>query len=428
MNTEDEKWLKSLRDSLDEYAEPLPEGFWDELQEDLPRPKIVPIWKRWIPVAAAAVLVLSVSSLVLWKSNSSFFQSPDIQQANRMAEQVVESNVVRPVHLAVIPDEDSDADKKENTQPIQRLKNRQVAVAYEEKQDVSLDDKAVARVLLVDSVAEETEKSSEEPAMLATAKRSREVERRIWEQNAKEAGLIKHAKNRKVQIGILSGGMPYSSNKEFGGMTRFTSRYSVAKGTASVMDGSSKQVACNQVLFNNQHARAKTQVKHRFPITVGASVKWYLTDDWAVESGLCYTYLQSDLHSGSQLYLEDRQKLHYLGIPLKVHRTIWSGSRFSVYASAGGMLEKCVSGTLESAYVTGTGATETESVSLHIRPLQCSVMASLGTQFNFTRWLSLFVEPGMAYFFDDGSKVETIRKEHRFNFDLHFGIRFDISK
>jgi len=43
---------------------------------------------------------------------------------------------------------------------------------------------------------------------------------------------------------------------------------------------------------------------------------------------------------------------------------------------------------------------------------------------NFTKHLGLYAEPGIAYYFDDGSQIETIRKEHPFNFNLQFGLRF----
>ena len=35
----------------------------------------------------------------------------------------------------------------------------------------------------------------------------------------------------------------------------------------------------------------------------------------------------------------------------------------------------------------------------------------------------IYVEPGVAYFFDDGSDVQTIRKENPFNFNIQAGIR-----
>lgn len=136
--------------------------------------------------------------------------------------------------------------------------------------------------------------------------------------------------------------------------------------------------------------------------------------------------LSSDLHSGSNSYLEEEQKLHYVGIPLKVHRSIWDSRWLSFYASAGGMVEKCVSGGVDVVYVNGTSNRNMEHNSLDVDPLQWSVSAAAGVQVNFTKNIGLYAEPGIAYYFDDGSEVETIRKEHPFNFNLQVGLRFSI--
>lgn len=67
-----------------------------------------------------------------------------------------------------------------------------------------------------------------------------------------------------------------------------------------------------------------------------------------------------------------------------------------------------------------------EHNSLDVDPLQWSVSAAAGVQVNFTKNIGLYAEPGVAYYFDDGSEVETIRKEHPFNFNLQVGLRFSI--
>ena len=64
------------------------------------------------------------------------------------------------------------------------------------------------------------------------------------------------------------------------------------------------------------------------PVTVGLSIKWNITREWALETGMNYTMLSSELHSGSGSYIEEQQKLHYIGIPLKVHRSIWNNRWF----------------------------------------------------------------------------------------------------
>ena len=122
-----------------------------------------------------------------------------------------------------------------------------------------------------------------------------------------------------------------------------------------------------------------------------------------------YTLLSSDAKFADSDQ-KTKQKLHYLGIPLKANWNFLDKKLFTLYVSGGGMIEKCVYGKL---------GTEKETV----KPLQFSVSGAVGAQFNATKRVGIYVEPGVAYFFDDGSDVQTIRKENPFNFNIQAGIR-----
>ena len=65
---------------------------------------------------------------------------------------------------------------------------------------------------------------------------------------------------------------------------------------------------------------------------------------------------------------------------------------------------------------------------LDIKPLQFSVLASVGLQANFNKLLSLYLEPGMIYYFDDKTEILTIRKDKPFNFNLQLGLRFNLNQ
>mgnify|MGYP000010645216 FL=1 len=63
-----------------------------------------------------------------------------------------------------------------------------------------------------------------------------------------------------------------------------------------------------------------------------------------------------------------------------------------------------------------------------VKPLQWSLSAAAGAQFKITEKLGIYAEPGVVYYFDDGSNVNTIRKEHPFNFNIQLGVRFTLPK
>lgn len=175
------------------------------------------------------------------------------------------------------------------------------------------------------------------------------------------------------------------------------------------------------VQFNNlsEGQNAQSDIKYRMPVTFGASLRFDLSDDWAVETGVTYTQLSSETRSGTQKNNYGwEEKLHYVGIPLKVNRNIWSNKRFEVYASAGGAVEKCVSGKrsiIGSVSTSNAGKDEQFSggeEDVKVKPLQWSLSAAAGAQFKITEKLGIYAEPGVVYYFDDGSNVNTIRKEH----------------
>ena len=180
------------------------------------------------------------------------------------------------------------------------------------------------------------------------------------------------------------------------------------------------------------HARSASKInsldyqalekKHRIPLVVGVSLRWALNEKWALESGLTYTMLSTDLSLGNQ---SGEQKLHYVGIPLKVSREVWSDKRWHVYAMAGGAVEKCVYGSLK---MNDKWNMSDVNQRLEVDELQWSIQASVGAQYRLAERVGVYVEPGVAYYFDDGSKIETIRKDKPLNFNLQVGLRFTLKK
>lgn len=192
---------------------------------------------------------------------------------------------------------------------------------------------------------------------------------------------------------------------------------------ASNFQSKGEYSAFEQVAISNYGVPTQTKIKHKFPVSAGLSVKKQLTDKLALESGLVYTLLSSDLYAGEEAHYTQEQRLHYLGIPLKINYSFWKRDRLSCYISGGGMVEFCLDGSLRSNYFPINDENLNSRTELDINKPQFSVMSSIGMQFDIVRPLSLYAEPGFSYYFDDKSEVETIRKEHRFNISLQFGLR-----
>ena len=70
-------------------------------------------------------------------------------------------------------------------------------------------------------------------------------------------------------------------------------------------------------MLQNINSQPKTDIKHHFPVSVGITVQKELNNRLALETGLVYTYLSSDLTAGGAAYYTQNQQLHYLGITVK---------------------------------------------------------------------------------------------------------------
>ena len=438
MNEMKDKWINDIRSRMDNYSEPLPVGLWEKIESEIstPAPKVIPMWRKWTSVAAAAALVLAISSVSVWYwSTDSELKEVNsaLTDNNEIRQEYKSDNVIQEVQTVESSDKQLQAE----------------AVNYSSKTIVNLasgnnaDSLNVARIALseniqtVDTESTDSELKKEVDAEDEASikenrmKRMRE-DRETVRRNASYLAMSdsKRSKGSGVQLGVMTGNIPYSSSNSFSGMSRLAIPTKSVSQVNDVVVGevSDATASYSQMLFNNMGRQTYTDIKHHMPVTVGASVKWNMNEDWALESGLNYTYLYSELRSGAKSYIEDKQKLHYVGIPLKVQRSVWSNSIFSFYASAGGMMEKCVSGSVETVCVDDNNRKSFGNEKLDVKPLQFSVLASVGLQANFNKLLSLYLEPGMIYYFDDNTDIITIRKDKPFNFNLQLGLRFNLNK
>ena len=438
MNEMKDKWINDIRSRMDNYSEPLPVGLWEKIESEIstPAPKVIPMWRKWTSVAAAAALVLAISSVSVWYwSTDSELKEVNsaLTDNNEIRQEYKSDNVIQEVQTVESSDKQLQAE----------------AVNYSSKTIVNLasgnnaDSLNVARIALseniqtVDTESTDSELKKEVDAEDEASikenrmKRMRE-DRETVRRNASYLAMSdsKRSKGGGVQLGVMTGNIPYSSSNSFSGMSRLAIPTKSVSQVNDVVVGevSDATASYSQMLFNNMGRQTYTDIKHHMPVTVGASVKWNLNEHWALESGLNYTYLYSELRSGAKSYIEDKQKLHYVGIPLKVQRSVWSNSIFSFYASAGGMMEKCVSGSVETVCVDDNNRKSFGNEKLDVKPLQFSVLASVGLQANFNKLLSLYLEPGMIYYFDDNTDIITIRKDKPFNFNLQLGLRFNLNK
>ena len=187
--------------------------------------------------------------------------------------------------------------------------------------------------------------------------------------------------------------------------------------TRSLMD-----IAANNAQING--GRMEAHYEHQLPISIQLTLSRQLSRQLSVETGLSYTLLQSTNTTGSSTaYIQERQRLQYLGIPIRMGWQWYSKSSLSLYTSAGVMLEMPVHSTLNVNHVVNGTNTYHKQEKLSV-PLQWSTSVGVGIQYDITPHIGFFVEPSLQYFFNDGSSIKSYRTEHRFSISLPLGIRF----
>ena len=174
-------------------------------------------------------------------------------------------------------------------------------------------------------------------------------------------------------------------------------------------------LASYKAIQRNQQVKAK----HHAPVSVGLQVAFGIAPRLSLSTGLVYTRTSSDFYPyapGSSYNVH--QVLHYVGIPVGLNYEFWQSGGFHAYVMAGAEADYNVKNDTEEEGVKKENAKRDR--------VQFSGKASLGAQYDITPKVGLYIEPGAKYYFDNGSHVENTFKDKKLNFNLQFGLRFNL--
>ena len=181
------------------------------------------------------------------------------------------------------------------------------------------------------------------------------------------------------------------------------------------------------VLLKNNYQEVSTTSRHYLPVNVGFSLGWEFAPGFSLSAGVDYTCLISDLSSGTDATrYETRQTLHYLGIPVTLEWSFVQRPRLRAYLYAGGQARKAVYGTSSTRYVIDSAPWEPVIEKIGETPLQWSAGAGAGVEYMLGDKVGLYAEPGLNYYFDNGSPVENVFKSRPMNFNLTLGLRLKL--
>lgn len=428
-------WQKDIHDRLGSYEKDAPEGLWEGISRRMPKlndggmltdkPQRTAKFRMWrmAGVAAAASVALVIGYSFLGNDTKDNINIPT-------------NTTKHPNMLA------------SNKKP---LGNEPTGVCAEQATH-SADD-------LLSEQPKLAKASTEQPTLAnaSTETNVKEISSKkenSKEENSKEDNKQTEAKPAKREDSYVLPHNPDNNLLAFNDMTErrgdedASSRWSVSTGAMGGLGASSTTTAYGDYLVLscpgvmdakdspmldmntvNRDVEQKTEYDHHLPIRIGLSVAYALTDRLSISSGLTYTRLSSDIKDASResKYIGE-QRLHYVGIPLNVSYKVASFRWLGLYGTAGVLAEKCVSGTTDEGYVENNTMKYTNTQDISSKPLQMSVNAGVGIQFDFIDNVGIYAEPGLSYYFDDGSALQTIYKEKPLNFNLNVGVRFKLGK
>lgn len=423
-------WQKDIHDRLGSYEKDAPEGLWEGISRKLPKlndggmlthkPQRTAKFRMWrmAGVAAAASVALVIGYSFLGNS----------------AKDNINIATNTPKHPNMLAS---------SQKPIG---NEPTGVCAEQATH-SADDLLSEQPKLASA-------STEQPTLAKASTETDVKEIGSKEENSKEENKQTETKTAKREDSYVLPQNPDNNLLAFNDMTErrgdedAPSRWSVSTGAMGGLGASGTTIAYGDHLVLsspgvadtkdspmldmntiNRDIETKTEYDHHLPIRIGLSVAYALTDRLSISSGLTYTRLSSDIKDASResKYIGE-QRLHYVGIPVNVSYKVASSRWISLYGTAGVLAEKCVSGTTDEGDVENNTMKYTNTQDISSKPLQMSVNAGVGIQFDFIDNVGIYAEPGLSYYFDDGSALQTIYKEKPLNFNLNVGVRFKLSK
>lgn len=407
-------WTEQLRQRLNDAEVPAPENLWDSIsqqldtqgqqqdtqgqQQDAEDAQVAkkPHRVALLPWAAAASVVLIAGVGMWWQLRSN---TPDIAMLEPTPHPItLTDNKAENTKASAVNTKASAANSHISTTSTHAMlayKDNALAPTASNKEEV------MALTMAEQEVQSEpiAEVSTTTSTSTATATQTQAAH------TAYHLSRTQHqASNTRWQVGVGTAG----------NMNRYKSSGPIYVNSLSAVN---TEYADNEMFRVSPYEQDTKDITHHdMPISIGFTASYSVTPRIALASGLVYTLATSSFQHGASMPKET-QTLHYVGIPLNLSYTVWGNSWLRTYIMAGAQADMNVKATLKA---------DGHKSNIDNDRAQFSVTGGAGVQLNVAQQLGVYVEPGVRYYFDNGSAVQTIFKEHPTNFSLQVGLRWNI--
>lgn len=410
-------WTSKLQDQLAGYQESVSHDLWAGIEQSLAHSETgkkarIVYFKRW-SAAAAAVALLGIGGSYV------YLHQEDVEKGNlQLASHAVSpSHAVSASHV-VSADLQSAASKRKMGNALVEESENEISLLAENSdpaepvsEDKATDSSTDHKTLTRSSDHKVLTRSTDHHAA-AYASQSYH-----FEKNEEVSGwsMQLYAENLTPSLGGVNSDASGGYNDFSYGTMAEPMPGVIPDPTAGGIYGEEYLLASYKAIQRKQQVNAK----HHAPVSVGLQVAFGIAPRLSLSTGLVYTRTSSDFYpyAPSSSY-NVHQVLHYVGIPVGLNYEFWQSGGFHAYVMAGAEADYNVKNDTEEEGVKKEDAKRDR--------VQFSGKASLGAQYDITPKVGLYIEPGAKYYFDNGSHVENTFKDKKLNFNLQFGLRFNL--
>ena len=359
----DERWIQQIREKVADYKRPAPEVSWEALDRALDAGMTRKVRLLWLRRMAAAAVFLLIAGGAYW----GFLKNHgDWHNDSSVAK-------IR-VPVPVIPNESS--------LTLEGLKpgiSEEPVCVRRDSSFVATKEPSLTLAISPDTAISATPEETVPPS--TTEEKAKPIDNIPSVIYPSDLHQRKHIDKRLTAKVYMSSTMANNRHTQLNKYSSFDHRPVVSDDT------------------NSYH------VHHRQPVRFGLSLRYRLDSRWSIESGLTYTYLSSDISiTMDSVTTMTEQRLYYIGLPLNISYELWKSRAFGLYVTTGGTIEK----------------------RLDASPWQFSINGAVGAEYKLTNYFSLYAEPGLGYYFKDGSTTPTIYQDRPLNYNLSVGLRFNL--
>ena len=414
-----EDWVKQLRDKLADHQEPAPADMWAQIEARLPqpgavhqsekKPRLVSIWAKYVAVAAVFVGMITCNGYLLWSiSNEGEMKEPKQVASNRIMETKQEKTTIPSQENVSM--ESKDMVVTQTSKPVTSGHNLYVETL---QQPTSQEEPTGPQDVSVEPApsSPKQQKSDEHKEKLPETVKEKKQSLRDYDQKIPSAD--DRRRHGQISFGLYAQN-GFGNEMSANGVRmspQLAANYDYRHDLMSV----AMTRGADEVIYL---ANYEERQKHYQPISVGLSVNIPISSSFSLTTGLVYTRLRSDFVAVMGGYpMTTEQTLYYLGVPLNAQYQFWGYKGLKVYGVAGAEADYNVKARQEMEGLTQEISRDR---------WQFSLKGGLGVEYDVIPQLGIYVEPGLKYYFDNGSRVQNFFKDKPTNFNLQVGLRWNL--